>query len=285
MSSIHKRFISETAVVIVLYKTPLENSQTFKTLSENLRKLDLIMDLIVYDNSPIVKDPEVKNSNWNVKFFNDITNAGVSKAYNVAAQYANALGKKWVLLVDQDTTFPVNSLNKYIDAIEEYPAQKVFVPILKASEKIISPCFYAFKRGFHLKQVDPGLHTFNRTLPVNSGALINLELFKLTGGYNEKIKLDFSDFYFFEKVRKISTEYVVLDLICHHDISTQSNQSIDSAAQRHIYYCEGAKAFSQSLQDRIVMLLVSFFRSLKLSMKFREILFVKIWLKKVVNDY
>ncbi len=70
--------------------------------------------------------------------------------------------------------------------------------------------------------------------------LVKLEAFHEVGGYNEKVKLDFSDFQFIERFRKVYKTFYVIDIICEQDFS-DDEISLPTQAKRFRYYCEGAR--------------------------------------------
>jgi GT2 family glycosyltransferase len=74
-------------------------------------------------------------------------NPGVSRAYLEGARVAAERGKRWLLLLDQDTCFPSEAITVYADALRRYPTEVLFAPVLRAGARIVSPCAYRFPRG------------------------------------------------------------------------------------------------------------------------------------------
>lgn len=271
--------------VIVLYETKITDSATYKSLDSALVHFDSDLDLIIYDNSNIAHyDQRTFHLNkFRITYFHDADNPGVSKAYNVAASYAQRLKKNWILLLDQDTSFDVNIFHCYQESIEMYPDVKLFAPILKLSSgEIFSPCRYLFKRGFHLKSIKPGIHSLKNMSPVNSGMLIDLNCFVSVGGYNEKVKLDFSDFQFIERFRSQVNKFVVVNSTAFQDFS-DSLTEIDQKLNRYRIYCECARSCDvKSTSDLLQYSLVTFLRALKLILKFKSHKFIIVWINTFV---
>ncbi|SHJ99332.1 Glycosyltransferase, GT2 family [Reichenbachiella agariperforans] len=275
-------FSKKNALIIVLYKTRLVESITFNSFSDILKGTDCKMDLIVYDNSPELNVGLQEFENWRIKYIGDPLNSGISLAYNIGARYAKDILKKSRLLIaDQDTFFPINSISAYVDAVEMYPLQAIYAPIIKSKE-IISPCRFLFNRGFTLNRVKDGLMSFKGRSLINSGCLIDLDAFFLVGGYNEKIQLDFSDFYFFEKVKAKFSEFVVVNLILSQNYSDDSDNNLKSRLFRFKFYCEGAKEFSLYKKSGVLLIVVTFIRMLKLSKMFKTKQFAVMWVKKML---
>jgi len=237
------------------------------------------LNVFVYDNSP---DPQqIKNyEGLTVTYFHDEKNSGVSKAYNVGADYANKGQMKWVLLLDQDTSLPSSILNKYHQAITENSNINLFTPVLKLKNgSIFSPSRYRFKRGFFVDSIKTGTHSLFEYAPVNSGMMIRVEAFQKVGGYNEKVKLDFADFQFVERFRKAYTTFFVLDVECEQDFSDQEG-SFQSQSDRFKYFCEGAKNIEdKSIWDWLQYNTVVFTRAVRLTMRFGKLSFIESYFK------
>ena len=269
-------FIDSLQVIIVLYNIALEESESFLSI----RDMDIGgggLSLFVYDNS---EQPQsmMEYKNLHVYYRHDPKNSGVSKAYNEGSAYALKYKKKWVLLLDQDTSLPSSLLKKYWEATKQNPELKLFVPVLELKNgKIFSPCTYRFKRGFYLNTIKKGTHSLQKLSPVNSGMLINVTTFFKVGGYNEKVKLDFSDFQFIERFRKKHMQFFVVDCIGKQDFS-EDNVSQKSQAVRFGYFCEGAKNIEKhNLWDSLQYHIVVFFRALRLSRRYNDFGFIKTY--------
>lgn len=272
------------SIIVVLYNTRLEDSITFKSLSSSLDSLDDVkFNLIVYDNSKMAQDiSSEKYKYWNIIYIHDQTNPGVSKAYNVGSEVADNLGSGWILLTDQDTDFPKESISKYSQAISnnEESGIKLFVPILKSRGLVFSPSKYYFSRGSLWPNVLPGIHSFKNRTVLNSGILVDLEAFKKIEGFNEKIKLYFSDFDFVNRFKKHFSNFYVIDLICDHELSDIVSVDIAAAKRRFGYYCEGSYQSASSKINFTQLFITVFLRSIKLGIKYKDSSFTKIFFKR-----
>ena len=161
--------VNDTLAVLVLYETRLEHCESFLSLSKNLKNSGSKMDIVVYDNSPEpAYEKKASFDNWNIHYIHDGSNPGVSKAYNEGFKIGKELNKKWLLLLDQDTTFPQDALIKYFDAMNSYKNSVLFAPVLIVNNKIYSPSRYYLKRGFHLKSIKVGFNTIRNKTLLNS---------------------------------------------------------------------------------------------------------------------
>jgi len=271
-----EEFVESLLIIVVLYNIPLEESESFRSI----REMDTGggINLFVYDNS---KRPQTIKAydGLHITYVHDSKNSGVSKAYNEGAEHARKHKKKWVLLLDQDTALPATLLNSYREATEKNPELKLFVPVLKLKNgKIFSPCTYRFKRGFYLDTIEKGIHSLQKLSPVNSGMLIDVDAFFEVGGYNDQVKLDFSDFQFIERFRKRYSDFYVLDVNCSQDFS-DDEVSLASQANRFGYYCEGARNIEKNglwvwLQYNTVV----FLRAARLGLRYKDLRFLGIYL-------
>lgn len=267
--------------VVVLYKRKVEDCDSILSLFHMDAYTDYIDSIYIYDNFPELNEDLVSElKSLRLIHEKDYNNSGVSRAYNVASQYAIDNGYDYLWLLDQDTAFPTSSLHKYVDAISENPQLPIFSPILKTKNgKICSPCVYKWHRGFQPDNISPGIHSLHHYSPINSGMLINLECFKKVGGYNEKAYLDFSDFQFIERLKEKYQYFCVVDFQANQDFS---NDAIDPEVllSRFKIYCECALGCEKiKLLDKIQYFCIVLARSCKLFIRTKRISFFTIFLK------
>lgn len=258
--------------VIVLYKCPLIQSKSYLSLLKN-REWDT---LYIYDNSPSCQDIELEN----VIYVHDANNRGLSYAYNQAARYAEENHFKWMLILDQDTSFADDALSKYIRAIKEYPSVLLFAPKHKISNgKFLSPTPYHHKTSKLQNSVPTGIVHLLPYAPINSGMLINVGLFWKAGGYDEAVWLDFSDIRFIEKIRKFIDVFYVIDTVCVQDFSVEEID-VPKLKNRFRIFCQCAKACKREhFFDHIDFLYVTAKRCLSLVVRNKNLSFISIYLK------
>lgn len=282
--------VNAIMAVLVLYKTRLEDSETFVSLSNSLKNSKLTMDVMVYDNSPtpMMTESDSISDNWRIHYVHDKTNPGVSKAYNEGLGIARKLNKKWLLLLDQDTSFPQNAVVEYSKAIQENPDIYLLAPTVISKNKIISPCRYVLHRGYSIRKTEPGVHRFGMTSLINSGMLIRLEAFERCGGYDERIKLDFADHDFIGRYKANYSNFALINLQCLQKFSGKQHLTTNSALVRFAYYCEGARNRAANKFDYVVLTLVTLLHSVKLSFTYKNLRFFRVakevfWAGKSAN--
>ena len=155
----------------------------------------------------------------------DSSNGGLSKAYNKAAEIAREKGYEWLLLLDQDTTFPDGATDEYLRLADAASAQTVIAPRLVSSDgKHLSPC----RRGFFGKSVagnlKSGIYPLGEAMPVNSGTCLRIGEIERCGGYDARLHLDFVDFDFIGRFAKIfaSAKLQLMDSVAIQDFANDT---------------------------------------------------------------
>lgn len=223
--------------VIVLYKIHLKDAMSYKTLLAP----NGIDHFMVYDNSPEDYVQNTSDFPSTVFYVRDTTNSGLPKAYNLGAARAKELGYDRVLLLDQDTRFAENAWHCFM---KDKNYKGITVPMVKTCQ---GSCFSPVGiKGWGIKvlpEIVPGEYSLYDYAVVNSGSCIPVDLFEKTGGYNEAVKLDFSDFQFQIYARRYEPVCKVLDTLAIQDFSNDCKDSVQ-LLNRYSYYLEGAKNFS-----------------------------------------
>lgn len=249
-------------IVVVCFKVNIDDIQYLKHLKN--------VDILIYDNSP---SPQKVNSNY--RYIHDSSNPGVSRAYNVGHQIAQQIGSEFLLLLDHDTVFSNEILDEYRLLASKYKEKYVYAPIVVGSDKIYSPYLEKGIRNipnaidsFRYKE----LYSLNNQSLINSGLMIPVKIFSDIGGFNEKIKLDFSDIYFMDKYRERHNDIVLVNKKLEHSLSGDEGHFKERELNRFKYYCNGARHYKEAIiskrskANRFIL-----FRMLRLIVKYRSI--------------
>lgn len=189
---------------------------------------------MVYDNSPAdyVQGPMPEGS----VYVRDTDNHGLSCAYNCAARYAGQHGYSRVLLLDQDTVFPDNAVEAYASAS---PDISLWVPSVQTkNDAPLSPARPGFA-SMKAELLSPGMYSLYDYWPINSGMCVALSAFREAGGYDERVRLDFSDFQFLRRLRKVDDKFCVIPCRAIQDFSADVTD-INKIMVRLAFYIEGA---------------------------------------------
>lgn len=257
--------IKDTLVVIVIYN---------KSVDDVLRTVLPIspgpLDIFIYDNSL----SRQSTSKPNVTYVQDPNNSGISAAYNAAYRLALAKGKSWMLVFDHDTICTVEYFNELTRNVNRHPESKIFVPRLSANRRIISPFRWMAGRGWRTK-VKPGFCSLARYRFANSGMLVSCDTFKAVGGYPEKIKLDFADIAFGERLSKVTDHFIVVDAALNHDFADHAMQQPGIALPRFKQFCADARVLHEELGNTALVRIHTLLRACKLSLRYRNFAFLK----------
>ncbi len=258
--------------VLVLYRVPLHASPAFLSL------LSARPDgqLFVYDNSP---EP-MGEASERVAYVHDPLNEGISKAYIVAAEYAKAHRVDRIVFFDQDTHLSVEFFDILEQQIANHPEIAIFAPILKCGQVTVSPCRVFLYKGIENKHPLSGVHSLRGTSLINSALCVSTEAYFKSGGYNRAIRLDFSDLYFIDELRKHYKEYYLLPVELEHALSTFVDNK-EKVISRFRFYCDGARHYLNPYNFIFIATYVKL-RMLKLCFRYKTVKFVKIYFRYFV---
>ncbi|MBS1683014.1 MAG: hypothetical protein JST48_14985 [Bacteroidetes bacterium] len=274
----HKIFLDELIVVLVIYQMKIADSPAFQSLSKALKNKNQQASLFIYDNSPLPQAAP-DSSSWKITYNHDPANPGVSKAYNEGFVEAKKQNKKWMLLADQDTVFPESFFQTITETIFEKPLTKLLVPIVRNESIIISPFCFRLGKGTAYKTITPKSYSLKKTKFINSGLVVSADIFESCDGYDERFPLDFSDLAFAERILKHHDELVVIDAICWHSLSS-SEDSSQEILRRFPYYLSGSIWYGEITNSFYLLAFIRFLRALKMSVKFKTLAFVKVYLHR-----
>lgn len=174
---------------------------SLKELSNLKAHLDHFDDFIVVDNSDVDNSSHLKDidSNCNVKYISLNENKGIAAALNIGCQYAIDLEYKWILTLDQDSTFEDEQLERYFERFRE-----------KSLDPTIS--LFASSRLEDLREGD-------RTLVITSGNILSLSAFQKVEGFDEDLFIDEVDFDMCFKLKQNGYRiYQFKDVILTHNL-------------------------------------------------------------------
>lgn len=225
-------------IVIVLYNENLFSCMTYNTLISSTKDCGVY----IYDNSPQPQHlPKDIPTSW--EYISNTTNPGLSYAYNRAAEYALENGYEWILLTDQDTVFAPHIIDKYIDARKKNPDIKLFVPqFITSQDKWLSPIRLWHNINLPTHKMKTGRYSLHDYSPINSGIMVNVDSFCHTGGYDESVFLDYSDFQFIEKFKEKYPDFFLLNTICVQNFSNEV-QSKEQKFNRYRLFCRSLRDF------------------------------------------
>ena len=176
---------------------------------ENIKDSLLFLDKIyVIDNSS--QKHNVGNDN-RIVYYSQSENMGIAKALNIGCQLALDDGFKWLLTMDQDSLFNKETIDKLCDYIENNDISKTY---------IVSPWL-----NTKLLEEKPLEEISHPSDVMTSGSIMNLDLYKLVGGFKEWLFIDGVDIaycydanrmgYHIDRLNNVCIEHSLGDIKIH----------------------------------------------------------------------
>ncbi|MFW2136094.1 glycosyltransferase [Chryseobacterium sp. TY4] len=284
---IFQRISNDILFVIVTYKEKYYECNSYTSLKNSFLHSsikDIQLNVYVGDNTD-VKD-------WNcsdyleeeelIKIcYKQYDNPGLSYVYNKAAAYAKTNNFSWIVLLDQDTLLPLDFYKNYLDSIKNNTDITLKVPIIKIdNNRILSPAKYKFYRSYLYKNINAGIMNMRDNSFINTGMLINTDFFLKVGGYNECIKLDFTDHDFVHKCKQYIRQFEVINVELKQDFSSVTNTK-KQAIKRYLLYLRDLKEFKINKENGFLLFINSdLLRLIKLTIQYKTIDFIKLRFKK-----
>lgn len=213
--------------VVVLYRTALQESETFQTLSAASREYPTLaarISLLIYDNSPEPQSVDLPVGLFaKAGYQHDPSNGGLATAYNRALRAAEEAGDTWLWLFDQDTTVVPGLMPAAFAAIDKTPPSEVcgIVPKLVQDGVVLSPIAVHRFRNLPMDEGFSGLNPGWLTA-LNSCACLRVSALRAIGGFPSQYWLDFLDHAVFHRLHEQGGRLLVLDVIIPHRLSTNN---------------------------------------------------------------
>lgn len=256
-------------IVMVLYKTRLEDSLTYKAVKRNLDKLKTLgTKILIYNNSPEIDVP--LSDEYLV--YTPTENLMLAGAYNYALEQANCSNSKWLLLLDQDTELTKEYFDELTNFLINPDSENydVVVPILKKDNIILSPEVYKKNYPFGTSRkittnTDISKIKKNEIFAAfNSSTLLRVDLLKMIGGFGNEFPLDMLDHYYFYKLNQVGARFYVMHATFQQNLSVLDKDS-PMSTQRYALFVQATQKYVSILGFRAVI-------SFKIRLLFRIIL-------------
>lgn len=228
---------TETLAILVTYGQDFRQCSSWLSLRA---ATGIQVDWFVADNNP-----EAIQHGEQLEYRHYPHNPGVSQAYLAGATYAREHGYRWLLLLDQDTHFPLESWQAYQAARDKWPGYVLYSPQLWSGKLGISPAPIYFGRTFASKNLPTGPYTIAAYNPINAGMLVALDAYLAVGGHEPTVYLDFSDFAFLRKFKQLHKHAVAVPFSVQHGLSGTETRTLEQDYVRFSHYCRCMKAFAR----------------------------------------
>lgn len=158
---------------VIWYNPDTENIENIKTY------IDYVEKVYIIDNSMNNNKKLCSSLNNNkIEYVYNKKNLGIAKALNLACEKAISDGFKWILTMDQDSSFSSNDINEYF---------KFFDNIEKENTGIFSPK-HILKNDINKIRDDKKFLEIDHVM--TSGNLLNLSAWEKVGKFDENLFID-----------------------------------------------------------------------------------------------
>ncbi|MDM1373363.1 hypothetical protein [Myroides marinus] len=269
---------NKISFAIVTYHEEYKETVTFKTLVTSFYEMSNgdSLSIYVFDNTPRKVDMRMNtfckyDEDIEIYYFTENTNKGLPYAYNMMSKEAFSNAYEYIVLLDQDTSLPVDFYMKYTSCTHllDINCPKVF-----SKSKLISPSIVKNYRSYNLLGFEKGSLNLQKITCINSGLLINLDFYTRIGGYNEELFLDFCDHDFIDKVKKSRDIVNVLDVSLEQDFSNDVHD-LEQAKKRYNLYVRDLKVYYKGRNAIKLFFFVDLPHLLRLSMTHNSLYFLR----------
>ncbi len=230
--------------LVVLYKTKYSDSKTLCSFSDFHFGENQNNFFVVWDNSPaqMATLPDLKNfiKTENIEYIHTPENTALSKVYNFCLDKYSDFD--FILVFDQDSKITRKDFDLYLEkVISENPECNIFMPQVYSGGELYSPGKFWIFKGWHYKALSEGIHKDRFYTAIMSGTCVRIDFLKKHGiRFNEELFLYGIDTCFFCDVRKMDSQFYVLDERLGHDLSEIELDDFNKK-KRTFYYLEACK--------------------------------------------
>ncbi len=264
---------------IVTYKEKYWECDSFISLVKSHQNFDgerEELNVYVFDNTDLLDwnlyPMEFKDININ--YFHQNDNKGISFAYNHISEFAKKNDFEWIVFLDQDSKLDGNCFDEYVNK-SKVVNQVIAVPRVYSNKVLISPSIYKYYRSKLISNIKGDILNFKNISCINSGIIINTQFFYQVGGYCEKLRLDFCDHEFIERVSKKVNTLGILNYNINQNFSSETDNKI-KAVFRYKLFVKDIKAYALIKKSYLVKFTVDLPHLIKLTLKYKSLDFIKI---------
>ena len=228
-------------VLVVIYRHQCSASETLRSLAASRDALEGSL-VVVWDTSP---EPAVEEERqWlrrslpRAAYFHDASNPGLASVYNrVIGRYLKTETPEtfdYMVLFDDDSQVGRNYFAGLQRDSREHRGISLFLPLVTAHGRIVSPSdLYGFK-GFLWKKNRSGLVRARHRTAINSGMAISVSYLREEfPGYDERLRSYGTDNFFMREYGMTNRQFVVLDCVIQHDLSFFARETVEIKLRRH----------------------------------------------------
>jgi len=204
-------------------------------------------------------------------------NLPLSKVYNQIINSYKKYNYNFLILLDQDSNFKKQFFVKLQESFNTNVNIKLFLPIIKYKNKIVSPTKKYFLKGFYFKGKPYGIIEAKNISAINSGMIISFEFLKNSySGYNEELMFYGTDDYFMREYCTNENELFILDYEFEHDLTLSTlNEDSNQLLNSYHQMLEAWKVLYSKSSLKYIVYIYTIIHSSYTSLKYKNIRFLK----------
>lgn len=217
--------------VVVWYNPSEKELKNIESYYGHLERI-YIIDNSDNNNSELIDSIDL--SKRKIKYFPNYSNLGIASALNKGCSSAIEDGFKWILTMDQDSTFLEHEIRRFINEFE-----------IKIQEHkdiaIIAP-----------RTSDVQFHGFVDKV-ITSGNIVNLHAYQLVGGYDDELFIDEVDHDFCFKLLEAKYKIFVLsDVRMVHSLGNSKIHNFIFNYKFHVMHHSPARKY-YIIRNRLIV--------------------------------
>lgn len=216
----------KVAGIVIWYNPTLDDVENIKSY------LPFIDYLYIFDNTQEGNNCHLlKNLNKNnLKYLSLNENKGIPFALNYIANESYLKNYRWLLTMDQDSYFFKDTFKKYFLENNIFNLNDV---------GILSPNYY-----YKNKKLEKSTKIEELEFVITSGNLINLNIWKKIGGFNEKLFIDEVDHEYCYRLKKKGFKILKYgEVVLNHSLGTSCEKNILGKKIKYIEHNEIRKYY------------------------------------------
>ncbi len=277
--------------IVVLYNCNYTESKTIQTIIKSVQYSNSFkkFKLIIFDNGVLDQKSKI-NLDIDFEYYWNGINNGLAFAYNIAFNNYKSKSFDWLLLLDQDTTFPQNYLSILFHEVNLFSQREdvvIFAPKMTYNGNLFSPSVVKLGGIHRPLKITPNKNLLYKDIfAVGSGTLVKINFIERINGFNEDFAIDCLDRWLYLMVSKFGLFIRVINLEVNHELSILDKKefvTIDRYRQILIAESRFIKLYKSTLEFYIFKLRL-LLRAVKFLFQKSRIKYFKLILKFTFNN-
>jgi rhamnosyltransferase len=198
--------------LIVTYRCGENVKPTFRSVAPQVERV-VFIDNGSGDDTPAVLESLRREHGENVEVITLVENRGIAGALNIGMARAMSLGYRWVLTMDHDSVAGEGMVRALLEGRARFARPDnvmVAAPVFVERNMNVEARIYRYGRGFReVLSTRAPCAVVEPEVAITSGNLVDAELYRKVGGFDERLFIDYVDHDFCLRGRMMGFDIVV----------------------------------------------------------------------------